>query len=84
MREDKLPEDERGLLDPGSVPQHVKDATDRMLAEEGYTAEKALMLRALERQKSQRGATQRMRAIAATSILHGFASNFSTSQLPNP
>ena len=55
MREDKLPPDERGLLDPGPVPQHVKDATDKMLAEEGYTAEVTQQLLALERAKRRRG-----------------------------
>lgn len=51
MREDALPPDERGLLDPGPVPQHVKDATDRMMAEEGYTADTARRLRAFDKVK---------------------------------
>jgi hypothetical protein len=40
-----------GLLDPGPVPQHVEDATDKMMAEEGYTHEVALQLRELARRR---------------------------------
>ncbi len=44
-------EDEIGLLDPGPVPQHVIDETDKMMAEEGYTYEVALRLRARDKRR---------------------------------
>ena len=54
LRRDQLPPDERDLLDPGPVPQHVKAATDRMMAEEGYTAERAAAFRRLAPMELQR------------------------------
>lgn len=44
------------LLEPGPVPQHVKDATDRMMLEEGYTAEASAELLSIDRRLRRRAA----------------------------
>jgi hypothetical protein len=44
-------EDEIGPPDPGPVSQGVKDSTDRMMEEEGYTHEAALKLREKKRKR---------------------------------
>jgi len=74
-RRDALPEDERDLPDPGPVSQQMKDAAERMLAEEGYTAEKARALLVLERVKRRASVISRSRTLSALTTLHSFASS---------
>jgi len=69
MRRDALPPDERDLLDPGPVPRHVKDATDKMLVEEGYIVDIARRLRALVQVKRCRA----VGAVAAALLWTGIA-----------
>jgi len=53
------------LPEPGPVTQTMKDATDRMMAEEGYTAEVAAQLLEIERSKKRRLYRPRVRTISA-------------------
>ena len=71
MRNDQLPEDERGLLDPGLVPQHAKDATDKMMAKEGYTAKVSAALLVLERRR--RAAMSLRRGLGLASLFSSLA-----------
>ena len=72
MREDAVPEDERGLADPGPVSQERKDAADRMMAEEGYTpAASAVLLKAERRRRALRRRPN-MRALQVIAMLHAF------------
>ena len=65
MRNDSLPEDERGLLDPSqSVTDEIKAATDRMTAEEGYTAEAGRQLLAVERRRRRKAFSSGLGALA--------------------
>jgi len=72
LREDQLPPDERGLLDPGPVPQHVKDDTDKMAAEEGYTAKTVAALTTLDRLKTRQAAARRLRAFSTIAMVESF------------
>lgn len=58
------PKEDSELPDAGPVTQEMKDATDKMLAEEGYTAEAARALFDLERRRDRATRTRRVRAAA--------------------
>ena len=71
QRRDTTGFDERDLIAPGPVPQHVKNATDRMMAEEGYTAEVSAKLLAAAESRRRPRRTDFRAAMALAMFAHG-------------